>query len=84
MRTPFDKRSREAVLMGFGLATAQPERVVAGGRTMEVARVRITETHGYEPTREAAMAAFAKSWAAGIGRVLIHAQVASIVLDVQK
>jgi len=29
--------------MGFGLATAQAERVVAGGRTIEVARVRITE-----------------------------------------
>ena len=29
--------------MGFGLATAQAERVVAGGKTIEVARVRITE-----------------------------------------
>jgi hypothetical protein len=28
--------------MGFGLATAQAERVVAGGRTIEFARVRIT------------------------------------------
>jgi hypothetical protein len=27
-----------------GLAIATPERVVAGGRTTEVARVRITET----------------------------------------
>jgi hypothetical protein len=26
-----------------GLATAQADRVVAGGRTMEVARVRITD-----------------------------------------
>jgi hypothetical protein len=25
-----------------------------------------TPTHGYEPTREAAMAAFAKNWAEGI------------------
>jgi hypothetical protein len=29
--------------MGFRLATAQAERVVAGGKTIEVARVRITE-----------------------------------------
>jgi len=29
--------------MGFGLATAQAERVVTGGRTIEVARVRIAE-----------------------------------------
>jgi hypothetical protein len=29
--------------MGFGLATAQVERIVAGGRAMEVAPVRITE-----------------------------------------
>jgi hypothetical protein len=29
--------------MGFGLATAQAERVVAGGKMIEVARVRITE-----------------------------------------
>jgi hypothetical protein len=28
--------------MGFGLATAQAECVVAGGRAIEVARVRIT------------------------------------------
>jgi hypothetical protein len=27
-----------------------------------VTRVMHTPTHGYEPTREAAMAAFAKSW----------------------
>jgi hypothetical protein len=32
-----------SVLMGFGLATAQVERIVAGGRTMEVAHVKITE-----------------------------------------
>src|SRR5215472_15987832 len=32
-------------------------------------------THGYEPTREAAMAAF-QELAAGIGRVLINAQIA--------
>jgi hypothetical protein len=43
VRTPFDKRSREAVLMGFGLATAQAERIVAGGRRIEVAHVKITE-----------------------------------------
>jgi hypothetical protein len=43
MWTLFDKRSREAVLMGFGLATAQAERIIAGGRTLEVTRVRITE-----------------------------------------
>jgi hypothetical protein len=30
-------------LVRAGLATAQTERVVAGGRTFEVARVRITE-----------------------------------------
>jgi hypothetical protein len=30
-------------LVRAGLATAQAERVVAGGRTIEVARVRITE-----------------------------------------
>jgi hypothetical protein len=29
--------------MGFGLATAQAERVVAGSKTIEVARVRITD-----------------------------------------
>jgi hypothetical protein len=29
--------------MGFGLATARAERVVAGGRRTEVVRVRITE-----------------------------------------
>jgi hypothetical protein len=29
--------------MGFGLATAQAEHMVAGGRTIEVAKVRITE-----------------------------------------
>jgi hypothetical protein len=28
--------------MGFGLATEQAERVVAGRRTIEMARVRIT------------------------------------------
>jgi len=33
----FDKRSREAALMGFGLATATAERIVAAERTMEVA-----------------------------------------------
>jgi hypothetical protein len=30
-------------LVRVGLATAQAERVVAGGRTVEVAQVRITE-----------------------------------------
>jgi hypothetical protein len=30
-------------LIHAGLATAKAERVVAGGRTIEVARVRITE-----------------------------------------
>jgi hypothetical protein len=30
-------------LVRAGLATAKAERVVAGGRTIEVARVRITE-----------------------------------------
>jgi hypothetical protein len=30
-------------LVNAGLATATAERVVAGGRSMEVARVRITE-----------------------------------------
>jgi hypothetical protein len=29
--------------MGFGLATAKAERVVAGGKSIEIARVRITE-----------------------------------------
>jgi hypothetical protein len=29
--------------MGFGFATAQAERVVAGGRAIEVARMKITE-----------------------------------------
>jgi hypothetical protein len=29
--------------MGFGFATAQAERVVAGGKTTEVARVRVPE-----------------------------------------
>ena len=29
--------------MGFGLATAQAERVVAGGKSIEVAHVKITE-----------------------------------------
>jgi hypothetical protein len=32
-----------AVLMGFGLATAQAERIVAGGKSIEVAHVKITE-----------------------------------------
>jgi hypothetical protein len=39
----FDERSPEAVLMGFGLATAQAERVVTGGRTVEVVRTKITD-----------------------------------------
>jgi hypothetical protein len=34
--------------MGFGLATA--ERVVAGGKTIEVARLRITEGVGRRAT----------------------------------
>jgi hypothetical protein len=29
--------------MGFGLATATAERIVAGGKSIEVARVKITE-----------------------------------------
>jgi hypothetical protein len=29
--------------MSFGLATAQAERVVAGGRTVEVVRMKITD-----------------------------------------
>jgi hypothetical protein len=33
-------------LVRAGLATAKAERVVAGGRSMEVARVRITEAGG--------------------------------------
>ena len=33
--------------------------------------------HGYEPTREAAMAVFGEELAAGIGRVLINAQIAA-------
>jgi hypothetical protein len=32
-----------AVLMGFGLASAQAERNVAGGKSIEVAHVKITE-----------------------------------------
>jgi hypothetical protein len=37
--------TREMVdLVRAGLATATAERVVAGGLTLEVARVRITET----------------------------------------
>jgi hypothetical protein len=35
-----------------------------------------TPTHGYAETREAAMAAFARSWRREIGRVLINAQIA--------
>jgi hypothetical protein len=31
------------ILIRAGLATAKAERVVAGGKTIEVARVRITE-----------------------------------------
>jgi hypothetical protein len=31
-----------------------------------------TPTHGYEPTREAAMQAFAKSWHREIGPLLIN------------
>jgi hypothetical protein len=38
------------------LATATPERMVAGGRAVEVVRLN------YAETREATMAAFAKSW----------------------
>jgi hypothetical protein len=60
-------------LIRAGLATANTERMVAGGRPIEVTRVRITDagqrthedrtpTHGYEATREAAMTAFGKSW----------------------
>jgi len=30
--------------------------------TAAPSRIALTPTHGYEPTREAAMAAFAKSW----------------------
>jgi hypothetical protein len=29
--------------MGFGLATAEAERIVAGGRRIELAHVKITE-----------------------------------------
>jgi hypothetical protein len=35
-----------------------------------------TPTHGHKSTREAAMAAFAKSWRQ-VGRVLIYAQIAA-------
>jgi len=53
----------------------------AGGDAMDVdARLRApprTLTHGYEPTREAAMAAVRQELAAGIGRVLINAQIAA-------
>jgi len=49
------------------------DSVVGGGRIMKAAAVSVgtlafghhedrTPTHGYEATREAAMAAFAKSW----------------------
>jgi hypothetical protein len=38
--------SVELELVRAGLATAKAERVVAGGRTIEVARVRITEAGG--------------------------------------
>jgi hypothetical protein len=65
-------------LVRAGLATAKAERVVAGGRAMEIARVRITEA-GRRALAEAfghhedrlpthgyaatrAMAAFGKSW----------------------
>ena len=46
MTKPISKGARQIVdLVRAGLATAQSRRVVAGGsgRTMEVARVRITE-----------------------------------------
>jgi hypothetical protein len=60
-------------LIRAGLATANTERMVAGGRPIEVTRVRITDagqrthgdrtpTHGYAATREVAMTAFGKSW----------------------
>ena len=60
-------------LVRSGLATANTERMVAGGRPIEVTRVRITDagqrthedrtpTYGYEATREAAMTAFGRSW----------------------
>ena len=56
-------------LVRAGLATAHAERVVAGSRKLKVARVRITDAgDGYwkgavmKPTRDAVMAAFAKSW----------------------
>jgi hypothetical protein len=53
--------------------TAGVEAQIAGGRPIEVTRVRITDagqrthedrtpTHGYAATREAAMTAFGKSW----------------------
>ena len=43
--------------MGFGLATAQVERIVAGGQTVGVARMRITEASipirkGLSPERQ--------------------------------
>jgi hypothetical protein len=59
-------------LIGAGLPIAVPRRIVMGPKTIEVARVAVdanhghhedrTPAHGYEPTREAAMAAFKKSW----------------------
>src|SRR5260370_29497026 len=63
-------------LIRAGLATANTERMVAGGRPIEVTRVRITDagqrthedrtpTYGYEATREAAMTAVWRGWRRG-------------------
>jgi hypothetical protein len=49
------------IMKGGGSAGWEPMAVDAGLRTARRQRAE----HGYEPTREAAMAAFAKSWRRG-------------------
>ena len=44
---------------------AAPKATKAATATAAPGRIAPTPTHGYEPTREAAMAAFAKSWRRG-------------------
>ncbi len=61
-----------AAALGTTYSTISPHRVAAGSALNGIAAGYITSnrlrartrelTHGHEPTREAAMAAFAKSW----------------------
>jgi hypothetical protein len=50
-----------ATIVGFQSRSFAAEPDAAWMWTLDIHKDR-TPTHGYEPTREAAMAAFAKSW----------------------